>query len=529
VEERIRSLPQNQAVCVLESSVAGAEIFLNGVSLGLTEQTTGLRYAALRISHLGPGVYSLSITARNYQTRNFLVELEQGKEKTYHIDLTKTTGFLVLSVLPAEADLFINGRPTQAGTLELDPGDYTLEAQLFGARRERKEVRILADTLSKVDFTLRRAALALEVFTVTPQRFNPDNQSTGTCDIFFRVTAPSQGMVSVFSESREVWRKEIPRLTDWDHWVHWDGTDLFGEKVTDGNYTAVVTLTDLATGSTFSEEQRFIVSRQLQLFAALIPSGGAGSGASNASQALPSHTRQIGLGISPAWYWPILEQYTSDFYLPITFSFSMAPTKKIEYTVAVSVSPLPDTYRPNSIPFGGGVQVKHLLILRPIQDLGFIKQGEFSFGYTVHVNFSSKASELPETPQGIGAGLLTGISSEYPDSNWFAGLNVDATMPFFLRDGSGETQTADLPTWLTLSAIFKYQTAQFARIFWLSDIIFLSGTYPGIPDYPNAVSMGMEYLLKVSRQNLVLSGGIVLTYLVAKFKIAPSAGFWYYF
>jgi hypothetical protein len=145
-------LEEKLAAIEVSSTPADARVSIDGNMKGRTPlQITGLR----------DGSYKLTIDKPSYSSTNVVVEIQKLQDAKVDVTLDKSTGTLVLSVTPPNANIFVDGelkgtsgdKPLE---IELPPGTYKVEVTK-PPKHEPKSVKaqVEARKSTKVDIALR--------------------------------------------------------------------------------------------------------------------------------------------------------------------------------------------------------------------------------------------------------------------------------------------------------------------------------------------------------------------------------------
>lgn len=108
---------------VIESTPAGARIFLNGNEVGRTP---------LRLATLDPGLYALRLSLDGYRERNEWVRVSAGRETALQVPLVSARGTLVIPPTVPDMEIRLGSRWVPAGTHPLPPGRYRIPLRAPG-------------------------------------------------------------------------------------------------------------------------------------------------------------------------------------------------------------------------------------------------------------------------------------------------------------------------------------------------------------------------------------------------------------
>lgn len=142
VEGVIREIEDNRAILRFEVEPSGAEISLDGRSVGAAP--------VARAVELLPGTHDVEITLDNHEPRRETINVHAHEQRLYTATLraVERNARLVVAAVPAGATIRVDGEPHGTGTADLRvaPGEHTVEVSLAGytPRTERVNVRRLS-------------------------------------------------------------------------------------------------------------------------------------------------------------------------------------------------------------------------------------------------------------------------------------------------------------------------------------------------------------------------------------------------
>jgi len=142
---------------VFKSEPAEAAIFLDGVEKGATNE--GL--------YLFPGEYGLKLIKEGYLEVGERITITEGRKNEFFYKLVKNSGTLSLSVMPADATIFINGKKTEKRRPELLPGDYDIRVFKSGYVEKREKLRIERGKTLRKTYVLEKNSGTL-ILSITP-------------------------------------------------------------------------------------------------------------------------------------------------------------------------------------------------------------------------------------------------------------------------------------------------------------------------------------------------------------------------
>jgi hypothetical protein len=370
--------------------------------------------------------------------------------------------------------------------------------------------------------------------------FNPDLTANAPCIVTYQISGP--GMISsrVLFEYREIWSTPPGPRSETFQELIWDGKDSQGTKVKDGSYTLQVTFVDTETRRVFNQDIPVTVSRIPSVVGVLIHTGRTGSGAAKSAQILPQRTLEMGVGFAPVGYIPngtsrpTASPFLFSVIFPINVDLAYSASPNFEYAGSVQFSPVKDYFDDNR-PFGLAVSVKY------VNQREWSEGGTLQYGVNIHGDYSTWSTQFPETPRGLGAGLLVGYGRNLAQrAAWSTNLSLDYTLSVFpiqRAEEVGEVSsiTDDLPTWISAAVLFKYQEASFSRSFWLTYRLITiadSSVFPAVSTVVSplhSIGGGIEYLRHIGKTNLAVSISAEVTFFQVATSPRGTLGVWYFF
>jgi formylglycine-generating enzyme required for sulfatase activity len=121
---------------IIESTPAGAEVFLDGKKIGLTP---------LNINDLKSKLISIRLTLAGYHPQEKQIGIKNGKTVKFSTKLKKITGQLLISSNPTGANVFINGKfhgKTEIQLSDLTPGKALIKLEKDGYQSIENEIMI---------------------------------------------------------------------------------------------------------------------------------------------------------------------------------------------------------------------------------------------------------------------------------------------------------------------------------------------------------------------------------------------------
>jgi len=189
---------------------------------------------------IAAGPHLISVEAPGFRTLGLSLILEEKTLYTIRFNPTRITGRVFISLEPASATLFLDGRPIDTGFTELPVGSYSLAARRFGYEEENFDIRIEEGSTTRVDISLKRAAFSVSDFRATRSAFNPANSGdAGRTSVVFTATNYGSARIEIFGpEGSLVGELDFPDLSTWRVGESWRGRDSEGFPLPDGTYTA---------------------------------------------------------------------------------------------------------------------------------------------------------------------------------------------------------------------------------------------------------------------------------------------------
>ena len=138
------------------STPSEAYVYLNDTLIGKTP---------VENYRLPPGFYEVRVSKKGYQDYREILTLEGRKSKTVNITLVLLNGTLKISSEPSGAEVYVNTsyRGITPLTLELPPGEYTIEIKKEGYAPYTEKARILPGEATEVITTLSLLNSALTI------------------------------------------------------------------------------------------------------------------------------------------------------------------------------------------------------------------------------------------------------------------------------------------------------------------------------------------------------------------------------
>ena len=212
----------------ISTSPASALIFLNGSLVGTGSVLVTPESGSYQVTARKQGYYSESVWVTYDDETLVIVEL----------DLEEITGYLFLDVKPADAEITINGHGATKGVTELQIGSYSVRVRRFGYEEWQRSISIREQRTTEVRVELEEAEFRLYDLAVSRRVFSPKNPGKlGTTRVTFEVSSWGDGRLVVWDDTgTEVVSRELRRFETWEQTTDWDGRDMAGDLVPDGEY-----------------------------------------------------------------------------------------------------------------------------------------------------------------------------------------------------------------------------------------------------------------------------------------------------
>jgi hypothetical protein len=249
--------PVEQAL-EIDSTPDGASVYLNSRYVGDTP---------LLLENLAAGRYQLRLELSGFYPHDAWIDYTGG-HMMFSTDLRRVTGFLQLDVQPPGAGIRVGDRELASGSLtEMPTGVFAARVRLFGYEEYTAQVRIEANTLTRLEVRLQPAAFRLEDLRASRVRFNPANPGAlGRTRVRFRVSAPGFGSAAVLDPGgAEVWRQQLESFTTWEQAFDWTGRSMDGAPLPDGSYILLVEARPESGGESLSARLVLQLNHSLRL------------------------------------------------------------------------------------------------------------------------------------------------------------------------------------------------------------------------------------------------------------------------
>ena len=213
----------------LKGAFGGAGIYVNRGFVGNAPWSVG---------SMAPGTYLIGADADGYYPQEASITLREKTSYQLTFVLQRRTGFLSTIVSPADAEVFVDGKPSRPGIVELPTGSHNVLVRRFAYADQSFTVRIAELDTTYLDARLSLAPFAVGALEVSRPAFAPGNSGVlGTTSLSFSVTSYGSGTMEVLSPDGAVVASfDFPLFEDWVQGVEWKGRDESGAVLPDGSY-----------------------------------------------------------------------------------------------------------------------------------------------------------------------------------------------------------------------------------------------------------------------------------------------------
>lgn len=218
-----------QASLSVRSDIRNASVWLDNQSRGTVP---------LDITGLAPGYHVLVLHKEGYYDAVIQLSLAADTHTTVTTSLVLKTGFLSVSVAPANASVIVDGTSYAPGTIEVPAGQRRVLIRAFGYREQELSVYVPERLFATVSVALEKAPFEATSFSLSASRFNPRNAGLrGIARLSFQVSAPGYADISVIAaDGSELVRQTVGPFDDWNQGFDWNGLSADGAPVPDGGY-----------------------------------------------------------------------------------------------------------------------------------------------------------------------------------------------------------------------------------------------------------------------------------------------------
>ncbi|HUX37879.1 MAG TPA: PEGA domain-containing protein [Rectinemataceae bacterium] len=192
------------------------------------------------LAPIAAGTWLLGVSAPGYEPRELQLEIVAGKAYEVIFRLERARGRLSLAVDPPEAEIFVDGKRSHAGLLELPSGFRDVTARRFGFETRSATIFVPTRGVASLSLFLKPAIFTVSNFAAAHHVFNPANAGPIGEDILgFKVSGPGSGRLLIVDETgATVFERDFAAFTTWEQSLGWNGRDGSGSVLPDGDYTA---------------------------------------------------------------------------------------------------------------------------------------------------------------------------------------------------------------------------------------------------------------------------------------------------
>ncbi|HUW68624.1 MAG TPA: PEGA domain-containing protein [bacterium] len=225
-----------QASLSVRSDVRNASVWLDNQVRGTVP---------LDLTGLTPGYHALVLHREGYYDAIIQLSLAADTHTTVTTSLVLKTGFLSVSVSPANAQVLVDDNAYAPGTIEVPAGQRRVLIKAFGYREQELSVYVPERLFASISVALDPAPFEATSFSLSANRFNPRNAGLrGSARLSFHVSAPGSADITIrAADSTELVRTSMSPFTDWNQEFDWNGLADDGTPVPDGTYTIGIVAT----------------------------------------------------------------------------------------------------------------------------------------------------------------------------------------------------------------------------------------------------------------------------------------------
>lgn len=418
--ERIIIIEEYKTSLSIRTNTQGAAVYIDGAYRGQTPCS---------FTNIAPGVHSLEIAKRGYESKSFFINLNAGQNASFYIELEKTSGFILLSGVPDGSAVYIDGEALSFSSralitqmpFEADEGYHTVSVKKFGYNDFTSRIYVMRRLVAPLEVRMTKAQFSLSGFAVSKERFNPSyGGQLGSCTFSFRVTAPENAMLVITDVSGKAVRTyRFPQFTTWDQRFTWDGTDDAGEIAADGVYTATI------SAASYVRTARTEIDSSLVYRIPDASKSGGGIGTLAAAYTTGEHASVIGIEAFPT-FTSGRSGGTSLYAIPINMFFGITPVPWFEcmfsFGIHAGMEEVPISLNA-SMKFGSSTKIG--------KDGRACFAGFMRFGYTT--NSALYEPFGADTGNGFGTGFVFGIDGK----KTYVGMSSEYVYDFFRKNPNG--------------------------------------------------------------------------------------------
>ena len=238
---RTRPVKDEEANTVhIDATESGASVYIDGSYKGTTPYS---------IDGLSSGRHTVKITKSHYETLEVSIYVDTKLNAWYYMDMERISGRVVFITDPSDTEVSLSGSGGSASssssgqkTLEVDEGNYTFTIRRFGYYEKTGTITVYRHSTRTVRAQLDPCPFELTSFTCDRKEFNPEAGGKFSKTRFsIGATAPASGTFEILNQDGDTVYKEGVTFNSWNTYIEWNGCDMTGTPLTDGEYTAVIT------------------------------------------------------------------------------------------------------------------------------------------------------------------------------------------------------------------------------------------------------------------------------------------------
>lgn len=365
----------------VNSTPPGAQVYLNDIYIG----DTPLTYTAFQ-----SGTYKMRISKIGYFSNDRWVTLDPTLATTVDAQLQPKTGFILVSGVPGDASVFIDGAPARVGVNQVQTGVHQVTVSLFGYKDWSANVPVQVGQSTEVTPSLVRAPFRITGLAASRRVLGPSNPGPlGSVILTFNVTAPGSGAVSIRDPQGEIlYRRSLPPFDGPAQRVAWRGRTDSGRTAPNGVYTVVIAGHGAKSDEVSSAQVTVRVESTALISFRSIWSGASGLLYAPTPEVLPTGSFQVSSLVAGS-----SGSYDSSFPVQLGMRFTPLEPLEIDAQTTVFAQGAPP------LPFSVGAAAK-FAYLRPRETEGF------SAAVTLGGTFLSNVTgDLATNYTGISLGL----------------------------------------------------------------------------------------------------------------------------
>lgn len=330
----------------VQTTPSDAQVYLNGTFIGDTP---------LLYTNFSAGTYKITISKRGYYDSVRWMRLDPTAYTVLQTDLTPKTGYLYLTVTPPDAEVFLDGLPSQAGTHQLPIGPHTVRVRAFGYEDWQRTVGVQENQTVSLAAVLARAPFRISGLSASKSVVSPRNPGAlGRVVFSFDVTTRGEGTLTIAGPGgAQVLKHQFPTFTRRKQSMTWNGRSQDGTLVPNGTYEVSVSGRENSTSAPSTQSIEVTVDRGALIGLRSMLSGTAGLLFAGTPEVLPVSSYAISALM-------IAHADSTGAIIPAQLSFRAVPRAGIELDGQGTVE-LTSTH---ATPFSVGLAAKFAL-LRP--------------------------------------------------------------------------------------------------------------------------------------------------------------------